>query len=129
MEAIGWVPNIPLEHIDSLVQTLQKARELVHDDPSLDGDVKRYILGLIREAEACFEDASTTDTVLIRRLSMELGGAMSTVAELKPAGDPKKDSWLATAKDILRSIGDKVTQKAIESGVNQAAAAIAQALP
>jgi hypothetical protein len=129
LDAIGWVPKLDTPHLESLLEALQRARVLVAEDRALTADVKRYILGLIREAEACFEDSSINgDTVYIRRLSMELGGAMMTVAEMKAEDDPRRKDWAEQARNVLRSVTDKMMQKAIESGVDQAVAAMGQVL-
>ena len=122
--AVKWVPPLDNDHLNSLRDALNRARELVLADDDLLEEVKRYILGLIHEASECLDDSQLTDAVRMRSITMELGGAMSTVSEMKSDADPKKQKWSEGAKNVLRSISDKMTQKAIEMGVDQAAHAI-----
>lgn len=124
LDAIKWVPDLDPGHIDSLRDALKRAQELAVTDRGLSDDVRRYILGLIREAEACLDESQSADGVYVRRITMELGGAMSTVSEMKSEDDPTRAKWANGARNILRSLGDKLLQKAIETGVDQTAQAI-----
>lgn len=116
ISSIGWVPSVISSDIDSAAEAFTAAEQLVREDRALPSHLKRYLLGLIAEARLALDEYTSMGSVALRRITMELGGAMMTVSEMQ-SDSPARKRWSERAKAVLFSAVVIGGTKAIESGV------------
>jgi hypothetical protein len=118
ISSVGWVPKILPEDIESARAAFTAAEELIQSDETLPASLKRYLVGLASEAKTALDEYTVTGTVYLRRITMELGGAMVTVSEMKEEPNVRK-RWSARAKAVLFSVAVIAGTKALEAGVDK----------
>jgi len=112
MEEAGWQITFSQNDCENLQKALGKARDLARSDESIGSDTRRYILALIAEAQSALDDLDVAGDARLRSVSLELGGAMVSVADATNE-DPKDGRWRKAAAAVLKSIGSGAKQIAI----------------
>jgi hypothetical protein len=125
IDSLRLSPPVPTVQLPQLRVALTKAQELIAEavPPVLDDAARRYLLGLVFEANRCIDEIELRGAASLRRVTFELGGAMTTIAEQATDENAKK-AWREKAKGILIQWSGLVPVTAITTGVAEGIKAI-----
>ncbi|SFF52871.1 hypothetical protein [Blastococcus tunisiensis] len=120
VDSVGLNPKPAPDFLAHLQEALGDARQLILDaGPDVLSDAaRRYLLGLVREAERCIEEIDAFGTAAVRRVTFELGGAMASIAEVASDENVKK-TWREKSRAVLIQWAGLVPTAAITTVVTQ----------
>lgn len=123
LDQIGIVTITESDAAD-LRTTLEEAKELAANDPSLAPESRRYMWGIITQALSALDEIETFGTQPVRAVLLELSGAANVQADIAEGekDQPTASRWRgirdSLATRILNRVAikaaDEVTQRAIE---------------
>lgn len=91
----------------NLREAVDNAKSQVLDDSGeLPREVRRYLLGLINEAQECLEEFEAFGSVGIRSISLQLGGALVSACAALPENSTRRKRFLELASTILIPLGN-----------------------
>lgn len=103
METAQYVQAVTAPAAKDLVESLERAEQLIRASPSIGPDTRRYLLGLVAEATATIKDVETFGEAEARRAVFELGGAMQAiVGQLHDRDDGPM--WATRVADLLEKV-------------------------
>lgn len=83
-----------------LHEAVKDAQKLVLGDKELPQDLRRYLLGLISEADYCLTEYNSFGSVELRGISFQLGGALLTAAS-SAGSDERRNKFSELASKFL----------------------------
>jgi hypothetical protein len=113
IDALRLVPVLVDEQVAGILASLDRTDDLVRHAGDVDEQVRRYLLGLVAEARRVTADWQTFGPEAVRSATLELGGALYTMAEQtqQPAA---KEGWRGAARDVtVQFLGSTIAQGAI----------------
>lgn len=119
IDLLRMAPVVPASQLADIRTALMDARDLIISagENVLSAEARRYLLGLVFEADKVIEEIEVVGTAALRTITFELGGAMASVAEL--VKDPQeKKTWWAKTRGVLAQWSAVVPIAAIEAGVD-----------
>ncbi|MDQ0756095.1 hypothetical protein [Arthrobacter sp. B3I4] len=117
LDVVNWEPAWPGEEAD-IFETLTHAEQLLRDDLSIADATKRYLLGLIEELRYAVQNMDENGNAPARKVSMELVGAMTTLAVTTPNPNDRK-KWFTVAMKIAKLVGVSAVTKVVEGGIDE----------
>jgi hypothetical protein len=104
MDTIRTAPPVTAVEISDLSAALESAEQLASEEPTLPDDLRRYVLALIGEARKAISDFDVFGSVQLRRIAVELGGALHVASGTLPEGE-SRNRFAAAANKLLFFIG------------------------
>ena len=91
--------------IEAVKEAIQDVRTLVLDSREIPRQLRRYLLALVREAEAAREDRQSDDAEALRSHAFELGGALYNLAATQTVAESKRAKFRNLAATIVTALG------------------------
>ncbi|TFV53226.1 hypothetical protein [Blastococcus sp. TF02A-35] len=125
IDSINLAPTAAADELAQLRLKLGEARELIEaaGPPLLEAGARRYLLGLVFEADRCLDEIRTFGAATLRSVTFELGGAMHTVADHASDENDKK-RWRERARGVLVEWAGLIPATAITTTVAEGIKAI-----
>lgn len=125
VDSLKLVPKLEVDQLSSLRANLNEAQSLIAaaTPPTLDDSARRYLLGLVLEANRCLDEIELLGTATLRRVTFELGGGMVSVAEEATDANVER-TWREKAKGVLVTWATLIPATAITTGVAEGIKAI-----
>lgn len=103
------------EDLTDLLTYLDDVEQLVRGSQDIDDAVRRYLLGLIAEAQRVAKEYETFGDVELRTTTLELGAALLSTADSQVPRE-RRGGWIDGAKKLVKKGGVALTMKALDKG-------------
>jgi hypothetical protein len=105
LDTMGESPVLTAPQLKDLSEVLVVAEAVARDAADLPHEVRRYVLALIVEARAAISELDTFGAVALRRISVELGGALVVAAGSVPESSDARSNLMDVSRRLLFYIG------------------------
>ncbi len=119
IDSLRLVQPLVEAQVLGIFETLEDAEQAVRLATDIDESTRRYLLGLIVEARKALRDWQTFGPEPARRVCLELGGALYTLAEQSPQAT-QKETWRTTARAITVQVLSGAATQGVIAGTTEA---------